>query len=189
LQRYLKVYDNVLDKDTCERMISLFDSKEDQHEIYNDDLMNFNQINLIQHKDDWSEFNSILSIKFQELLEQYKSDCHIHVPLQWPEKYSFEEFRIKRYEPNEGKFDYHTDVNDYNSAIRFLAFFIYLNDSDDYADGGTEFPKLGLTSPRKQGACLVFPPLWMYPHAGLVSTNRKYIVGSYLHYLKDNNAR
>ena len=189
MQEYLKVYDNVLDKDTCERMISLFDRNEDQHEVYSNDLMNFNQINLIQNKNIWSKFNTIIGSKFIELLEQYKLDCNIQIPMQWPDKYSFEEFRMKRYEPKVGKFNYHTDVNDYNSAIRFLAFFIYLNDSGDYSDGGTEFPQLWLISPRKQGACLIFPPLWMYPHAGLISTNRKYIVGSYLHYLKDNDAR
>ena len=185
MKRYIKLYDNVISKQDCEEIISLFDSNPDQHEEHNNDLMNFKQINMIQHRDTWSKQIDILSSAFLKGLEQYKYECRIETGVQWPENFSFEEFRIKRYEPGQGVFNLHTDVNDYNSAIRFLVFFVYLNSG---SDGGTDFPTLGVTAPRKQGSMIMFPPLWTYPHAGLMPLKApKYIVGSYLHYLKDEH--
>jgi len=35
----------------------------------------------------------------------------------------------------------------------------------------------------KKGNLLVFPPLWMFPHAGLIPiSSPKYIISTYLHY-------
>ena len=188
MQRYVKLYENVLDKQSCDEMIALFEANKDQHEPHKNEIMNFKQINLIDHIGTWKPYVDKLSTCFSNALKQYQEECDIHTPIMWPEKYAYEQFRMKRYEPNEGIFDTHVDVRDYKSAIRFLVFFLYLNDaeSDDRQDGATEFPTLGLMSPRKAGSILMFPPLWTYPHAGLMPTsNPKYIVGSYLHYLKD----
>lgn len=185
MNRYIKVYKNVLDPHTCESMIKLFDEQVNQHEEHNNQLMNFKQINLIQHQDVWQPYVSLLADKFRQAIDQYKVECKIDTPIQWPAEYGFEEFRLKRYEPNEGVFNLHTDVNNYLSARRFMVFFVYLNESTDPQDGGTEFPTLNSVCPRTQGSMLMFPPLWTYPHIGLMpKTSRKYIVGSYLHYLE-----
>lgn len=188
MQRYVKLYENVLDKETCDEMIKVFEANKDQHEVHKNEIMNFKQINLIDHITTWKPYVDKLTQCFSNALQQYQEECSIHTPIMWPEEYAFEQFRLKRYEPNEGIFDTHVDVRDYNSAIRFLVFFLYLNDAEsgDRDDGATEFPTLGLMSPRKAGSILMFPPLWTYPHAGLMpKSNPKYIVGSYLHYLKD----
>lgn len=189
MQRYIKYYKNVVSKQYCEEMIDLFDKLEHQHEVHQNEIMNFKQINLIKHAKDWNVYTEILKNSFLSVLESYKKECQIQIPAMWPEKYGFEEFRLKRYEQNQGEFKLHTDVNDLNSAKRFLVLFLYLNDGGEYdADGGTDFPTIGITAPRVQGSIIVFPPLWTYPHAGLMPIkNRKYIVGSYLHYIKDKD--
>jgi hypothetical protein len=185
MRRYVKLYADVLSKDICNEMIELFDRSENMHEDHTNDLMDFKQINLVKHADVWGKYVDVLSDVFLKGLEQYKHECEIQIPMQWPEKYGFEEFRLKRYEPNQGRFDLHTDVNDLNSAKRFLVFFIYLNSGED---GGTHFPLLNVVTPRKQGSLLMFPPLWTYPHAGLMpKQGRKYIIGSYLHYLRSED--
>lgn len=185
MKRYIRLYSNVLSRDICEEMMELFDRREEQHDVRDNHLMDFTQINMIQYPDTWKRYTDILSNTYLKLIDQYKHDTLIQTPIQWPEKYGFEEFRIKRYEPNKGRFDLHTDVNDLNSAKRFLVFFIYLNTNKD---GGTEFPTLGLTSPCQQGNALMFPPLWTYPHMGQMPHHgRKYIVGSYLHYLRSED--
>ena len=182
MQRYIKIYGNVLPKEVCESMIKLFDKSEDQYEEHIDAHRNFKQINLIKHKDTWSAYNTLLSQVFLNALEQYKRDCKIEIPMMWPSQYGFEEFRMKRYEPNEGHIDLHTDASDFNTSKRFLAFFLYLNSGED---GFTDFPTLGITAPRIQGSMIMFPPLWTYPHeAQMPSKERKYIIGSYLHYLE-----
>ena len=91
--------------------------------------------------------------------------------------------KLKRYLPNDkDQFGPHVDSVNADSALRFLVFFIYLNDNDR---GETSFPQLGLGSPCKKGSLLMFPPLWPWLHAGAKPVNTpKYMVGSYLHYRK-----
>ena len=63
-----------------------------------------------------------------------------------------------------------------------LSGILYLN---DVAEGGeTSFSNLQLSVSPKRGRILIFPPTWMFRHAGLppVSSD-KYILGTYLHYL------
>lgn len=126
----------------------------------------------------------------------------------WPSKFGLEAFRQKHYLPyapdrnsdhaanGPDRFDLHADVQDYASARRFLILFFYLTDTPsnlDHPAGTALLPTrsgsdLDLTyqhviTPRK-GSCLIFPPFWLYPHAGLpVVEVSKTIVGTYLHYL------
>ena len=101
----------------------------------------------------------------------------------FPAKYSFEEFRIKQYDNNgNDQFRDHVDVGDYNSARRFLVIFLYLNDVN--VGGQTNFPKLDYAVSPKCGRILIFPSTWQYRHSGLPpEDDKKYIVGTYLHYL------
>ena len=76
----------------------------------------------------------------------------------------------------------HVDVGSYDSAMRFLVLFVYLNDVEE--GGGTEFPELDLTVTPKCGTMLLFPSTWTYLHRGNTPiSNDKYILGSYLHYV------
>jgi len=180
MQRYIKLYSDVLSSDLCNEMIEMFDANPEQQEVVQTDTMDFKQIKLFQHKETWVKFNTALADVFFAGLNQYKQECNIKDTIQWPTKYGFEEFRMKRYEPKQGKFDIHTDACNLETSKRFLAFFVYLNGGDD---AGTKFPDLDIEVPRLQGSMLMFPPLWTYPHAGLMPIHApKYIVGSYLHY-------
>ena len=87
-------------------------------------------------------------------------------------KYSFEEYRIKQYTLQEPMISFkdHVDVQDYNSARRFLVMFLYLNDVQD--GGNTNFPKLDTQSRLKCGRMLLFPSTWMFRHAGLLSIDK-----------------
>ena len=100
----------------------------------------------------------------------------------FPAKYAFEEYRLKKYTQYGDEFRDHVDVQDHSSARRFLVIFLYLNDG--FNGGTTSFPKLDLDIEPKCGRLLIFPPNWMFRHAGRpVEDGTKYIVGSYLHYL------
>jgi len=100
----------------------------------------------------------------------------------WPNKYSLEGLRMKKYLPNDkDEFRPHVDVNNYENARRFLVFFLYL---DDNVGGMTTFPLMNKGSPCKKGSLLMFPPMWPWLHAGQKPIDTpKYIVGSYLHYV------
>ena len=97
-----------------------------------------------------------------------------------PQKYGFEEMRVKKYDVGDS-FDTHVDVSDYASARRWLAFLVYLN--DNFTGGETEFVDGKMIHP-KTGSVLVFPSLWTFPHAGLpVKSGTKYILTTYFHYI------
>tara|TARA_B110000858_G_scaffold133705_1_gene152011 strand:+ start:1030 stop:1569 length:540 start_codon:yes stop_codon:yes gene_type:complete len=179
MERYIKLYDSVIDKNVCDSMITLFETQKDLQAVDRiNPIMDFKEINLMQNKDVWGQHISYLSNAFKQVLEQYRVECNVE---HWPAKYAFEEIRMKKYEPDTGKFNQHVDVGDYSTARRFLAFFAYLNPG---VSGETAFDDLGLVVPRNTGSVLVFPPMWTYPHTGRIpKVNPKYIIGSYLHYV------
>ena len=86
------------------------------------------------------------------------------------------------------RFDAHVDVLNYETARRFLTFFIYLNDVDE--GGETSFVNLNkegtyipLSVNPKRGRLLMFPPMWPWYHAGLKPlSGKKYLIQSYCHY-------
>jgi hypothetical protein len=181
MNNYIQIYKNAIDDEYCDELITKFniDSKQ---ETYDQGPMSFTQVNLNQNK--WQGDITKLSSVFTKYLEQYKNDCIITDQM-WPEKYAFEEIRLKKYLPNnKDRFDPHVDSINIESAKRFLVFFIYLQDN---LRGETNFPQLGLASPCKKGSLLMFPPLWPWLHQGMKPVEQpKYIIGSYLHYTLDS---
>ena len=191
MDKYIKVYDDVIDADSCKMLIEKF---EDSHEHFltvhdedGDERISFKQIVLVDHKE-WESVQKGMLEVFQDYIIHYKVDCNI-VTKQWPETYGYEAIRIKRYLANDyDRFDPHVDVLNYETARRFLTFFIYLNDVEE--GGETQFMNLHkpgtyipYTVQPKQGRLLMFPPTWQYYHAGLKPiSGKKYLLHSYCHY-------
>jgi hypothetical protein len=71
--------------------------------------------------------------RFKYVLHKYKEETRLHEHT-WPEKFKFEEIRIKRYRMGRGNFLDHVDVGSLDSAMRFLVLFVYLN-NDKYILG------------------------------------------------------
>ena len=192
MDKYIKIYDDVIDADSCNTLIGKFEAaEEDQYEevrqVERDKAIAFTQINLVNNED-WASVQKGMLEVFQDYIMAYINDCKI-APKQWPQTYGYEAIRIKRYLNNDyDRFDPHVDVMNYETSRRLLAFFIYLNDVDE--GGETEFlhmTKPGTYIPLKieprRGRLLMFPPMWMYYHAGLKPvSNNKYLIHSYCHY-------
>jgi len=181
MKKYIKVYDNVLPEYHCKTLIGKFEANKDQQVSTDlDNHRHFTEININQHQD-WKNMVDGLYQSLRPYVEKYKSDCKI-TNTQWPDKFGFEQIRFKRYLPNDrDEFKEHVDVGDYNSARRFLVFFLYLNDNKG---GETSFSEYNHKVQPKAGRLLMFPPTWTYLHTGHkpIDTS-KYIIGSYLHYL------
>ena len=181
---YIKVYDLPLGDQVCKELIEEFEkNKDQQEEIKLDGHRSFNQITLHNH-DNWKRFEDWLNYVFKEAIGFYVKDCNIDAK-QFPKQYAFEAFRMKRYMPNDvDEFADHVDVGNQESAKRFLAFFFYLNETENES-GCTEFPHYQLRVVPKTSRMLVFPPMWNYLHAGRKVTGNtpKYTMGSYLHYV------
>lgn len=178
--KYIKVYDNVIDKQFCEHLIEKFHSNQQEWIRRDTKLFTFNEINLSKSQHVFGpEMNQLYSI-FESYIDLYRRDCRV-APFQFPEIYGFEEMRMKHYKAGEGEFRPHVDsIND--SSKRFLVFFLYL---DEGPGGQTIFFDHKTRCERKPGRLLMFPPTWTYPHAGLMpEVVDKHIIGSYLHYVK-----
>jgi len=174
-------YENALDPDICNFLVSLFDQVSNLHErIENNGRPNFTQFNLTENSKATDELNSIHNHVIKKTFE-YKDKYYELIDKRvFPESHAFEQFRIKKYNPGgSDMFNTHVDVQDYASARRFLSFMWYLNDVD--AGGKTVFS--GLNIEPKRGKLVVFPPLWMFPHKGEPPmSGPKYILTTYLHY-------
>lgn len=186
LNHFIRVYPGILEPELCARLIDLFESNAQQHEAIDQSPRGpkFTQLNLTNLKASIrvAPTHAALEHAFKNALDRYQRDVGVGSTL-WPQRFGFEQFRIKRYRAEAGEsFPPHVDVADYASARRFLACFFYLNETDG---GQTQFlPNTGPSVDPQPGSVMMFPPLWLYPHSGEpVKSGAKYIVGTYLHYL------
>jgi len=184
---YIKTYDGVLPLGYCEHIIEKFeDDKEHQVESVLEGHRSFTEININQNEN-WKDVENLMLNLVQENLKKYMADNCIDV-MAWPAKIGYEQFRMKRYMPNDkDEIQFHVDVQDHASARRFLVFFFYLNTVEE--GGETAFAMNRDSNPHFQvkpeaGKLLVFPPLWTHPHiAKRPISGPKYIIGGYLHYV------
>ena len=178
LSDYIKVYDDIISREDCDKMIAKYE-KAVEHERVQSEIYQFEQLNIASN-DNWKEESEMVSNLSYSGAVAYFNELNLPVV---PQLQGFEEIRIKKYRPDENeRFDVHVDVGDYRSAKRFLVIFAYLNDVEE--GGETEFPTLGISVKPKAGRVLIFPPMWMFPHAGKAPVSgNKYIMGTYLHYV------
>ena len=190
MDNLIRVYDDVVDEESCERMIKMFEDSKATAPVKledGDNSISFTQLTMSEHKE-WASVQAGMLEMFQEYIGRYNIDVSLKAK-QWPPTYGYEAIRMKRYFNNDyDRFDPHVDVLNHETARRFLAFFIYMNDVEE--GGETEFVNLykpGTYVPfkveAKRGRLLMFPPLWPWYHAGRKPiSNNKYIIHSYCHY-------
>lgn len=182
LRDYVKVYDNVVSADICQQLIQQFEAQQEKHEVQIHTVGGPGRMVQANFMTDpgWDWANKTLVPTFVKAAQQYRQDTNNP---QFPARPGFEAIRLKRYLPNGlDSFPLHVDAADLNTARRFLIMFLYLN---DVAEGGeTTFPDWGIAVKPQTGRLLMFPPFWLYPHAGEKPVSGpKYIVGTYLHYI------
>lgn len=187
LSDYVKVYDDVFDKDTCNELIKLFDQETPLSSPYvrksdfkwEQDYRCFNEMDITKVE----SFKPLLSMYYarvKQVCDHYKLSVSSNF---FPTKLVFEDARLKKYEANDyDQFGWHTDVGDKASSSRYLVMFTYLNDVE--VGGETEFQSnFDFTVKPVCGRMIVFPPMWMFPHRGKKPVSEpKYILSTYLHY-------
>lgn len=184
LTDYIKVYDDMFEEDFCKSVIKTF-NESDVTRIDREQRPTFNEFNISQRfmaqDPAWMSIQKHIQTVFIDIVKVYMNALQCEPD--FPAKYSFEEFRIKQYDNNgKDQFRDHVDVGDYNSARRFLVLFLYLNNVE--VGGQTNFPRLDYAVSPKRGRILIFPSTWQYRHSGMPpESDKKYIVGTYLHYL------
>lgn len=182
LRDYVAVFEDVLAPEFCDDMVRRFEADSARHVRRTmRDIRAFTELNL-DGLSSWRETLETLEHTAGQCFTQY----HASRSDMLPARHEFESFRIKRYEPGRGEvFARHVDGYDSITALRFLVLFWYLNDVDE--GGETWFPALRIRVRPRRGRVLMFPPFWMYEHAGLKPvSNAKYIVGTYFTFPVDD---
>ena len=184
LSDFIRVYHQAMPSGLCQTLIDAFEQDTEHQSKQEQDHEKFGQrrcteINLLRGGKVWETYVQGLQQATHHAVKRYLQDCPSAV---LPEEYGLEEYRLKCYDPfKDERFDYHVDVTCHSSAKRFLVIFWYLNTVDE--GGETFFPGMNLKIKPVEGTLLMFPPMWMYPHAGLKPVSHtKYILGTYLHY-------
>jgi hypothetical protein len=181
LTEFIHVYENSLDPEICDFLISFFDQNvHAQERCDNNGRPNFYQFNLTENRQISSKVNNVHNHLINKVFE-YRNKYYEFIDNRvFPKDHAFEQFRIKKYNPGgTDRFDTHVDVGDHETARRFVSFLWYLNDVE--VGGNTVFKDL--TIEPKKGTLIVFPPLWMFPHRGEPPVSGpKYIMSTYLHY-------
>lgn len=181
LNDFIHIYENALECDVCDFLLSLFDQVSNRHVRYDQDgKPNFTQFNLTENRELSPEVNQVHNHIIKKVFE-YRDKYYEFVDKRvFPEDHAFEQIRIKKYDiGGYDRFDTHVDVINYESSRRFLSFIFYLNGVE--SGGETVFRDLSV-NPSK-GRLLVFPPTWMFPHKGTPPiSDSKYIMSAYLHY-------
>ena len=206
LNWYTRTYPNFLDDELCDAYVQMFEETmvKDKDEVYSTSICygdkvgaagqpicgncNFQRMNPMGFNR-FKSLNKLAMDKFTKITDQYKDDVKLH-NTQWPDKYGWEELRMKRFLVGDGgpdaeQFKNHVDVVTREGAKRFLILMVYLN--DDFDNGETEFPIFGDKVKPEKGKLLVFPPLWQYLHRGNPPTGNvyaKYFLMTYLNYIK-----
>lgn len=178
---YVQCFDNALDAGFCQKMIESFNRLSGYHARSGRGVM-------AQLEDSaWTELNvtKVADASFEQYFREqvyrylaiYNERAGLTLPV--PSRNRLENLRIKRYLATAGdQFQPHFDALDYCSN-RYMVFLWYLN---DVLEGGeTEFCDLGIRIEARQGRLLMFPPYWMFQHAGLPPrSNDKYMISTYL---------
>ena len=129
---FVSYWDNVLSKEYCDSLINKFEENTSQQkDTILEGHRSFKEINLNTSAGWEDDINNLLDKIQTEYLHKYMIEHKIDSTT-WPTELGFEEFRLKKYLPNDmDEFKFHVDVQDWQSASRFLVCFFYLNDVEE----------------------------------------------------------
>ena len=183
LKDYIVTWDAALSPGACERIVQTFHFLKPYHQPNGAGIRpgledsSWVELDVSRHADE--AFRSIFDQQIQQNFEAYKTKLGLKLPISPIRKLS--PLIMKHYKATASeRFQLHFDALG-EVCNRYLVFLWYLNNVD--VGGETTFPDLGVTIAPRAGRLLIFPPYWMYQHAGLPPrSGDKYIISTYALY-------
>ena len=154
MDNMIRVYEKVLSQEFCQKLIDKFEAS-DNKTIWND-YRKFSDTLLLENPEYWKDEIPVCLDAFTQIIEKYKNDLpwpDQHKKL-FPKEYTLEGIKLKKYSPNDiDEFPWHVDVTTGETCLRFLAFFIYLDDND----AGELLPEITTKPPPNDLDNMVLP--------------------------------
>lgn len=205
MDRWIYEKKNVLTAELCENIITRFENDKlrqepgligsNQSSRVNKDIKNTTDLRISDSKE-WSDIDSIvyklLNMHFKKYKDEVEYDIENDDDIENNDdrriipKLSFipnyvkdTGYHVQKYNKNEGKYVWHSDMIFSDKAeTRVITFIIYLNDICEGGETDFYFKKI---KPEK-GKIILFPAVWIFPHRGLMPiSNDKYIITGWIH--------
>ena len=181
LRSYVQWFDDALPREFCAQLIASFQQMSQFHGAGGIHVRSsledsaWTELNVTPLADE--AFRGFFYAQIDKYFARYYESLPLSVPV--PVRPRTEDMRIKRYlAGKQEKFQPHYDAAD-EKSFRYMVFLWYLNDVHE--GGETLFCDLGVKVQARAGRLLMFPPYWMFQHAGLAPvSNDKYIISTYL---------
>jgi hypothetical protein len=181
LNDFVRVYDHQLDAALCGQLLQAFwqlsGFQTANGKGFRSGLEDsaWTELNLNRHLD--ADIITLLDRSVDAALIRYNRDLGLSLPV--PNSPKRADYILKRYRPEaQERFQLHFDSL-YEVSNRYLVFLWYLNEVPE--GGETVFPDLTLAVTPQAGRLLVFPPYWLFCHAGEPPIGgEKYILSTYL---------
>lgn len=181
LAHYIRTYDEDLEPAFCRRLVGSFNSLSRFHKPsgkghrHGLEESAWTELDVSALSD--ASFLGFFRARIDLALERYNRDVGLAIGV--PNSAKTAELILKRYRAGfDEQFQPHFD-SIHQVANRYFVLIWYLN---DVAEGGeTVFPQLDIRIIPREGRLLVFPPYWMFQHAGMPPVSgEKYIMSTYL---------
>lgn len=180
LSHFVRTYEGSIDAPRCAEWIAHFNAADaartDNGRGHRQGLDHSGWTELNVSRDAPAGWVDALRRQVPEILARYNREVGLSIPV--PASTKLADFILKRYRPGgRDRFELHFD-SIYEVSNRYLVLLWYLNDVDA---GETVFPDLEVAISPRAGRLLVFPPYWLFQHAGEPPVGGdKYILSTYL---------
>jgi len=177
VRRFIAVYDEVLPPALCQRLVENFLAAA-PHQVRNREgvregmeASSYTELNVSGLAE--PDLHRGFEITLLKHFDLYNAQLGLSRPVTPVKRIS--DLIMKHYQVSQhDRFQIHFDAI-HQHANRYLVFLWYLN-----TGGETWFPDLELKIAPKAGRLLIFPPYWMFQHAGLAPLSEdKYIISTY----------
>jgi hypothetical protein len=186
MENFIRVYDNVLDKEFCTHLIKKFSEYEKMNFVLN------RQQSISQRKKHQQDSDVVLmcSLLIDNFLKEeifnrlnphasrYMNEFSIMAEMSQME---MQQLKLQRYKIGQGFHEWHCEVNGLNQCHRVFNWQVFLNDVEE--GGETEFLYLHKRIKPKMGSMLVFPSYFTHAHRGHCPlSGEKYILNGWVNF-------
>ncbi len=190
---------NVLSKNECSNLISLFEGYNKTGETYTGSTLGgvesakkSTDYNLLNHREANSKYISMVANAFNKAnVDWFKNfpynDLYSHRRTIDGSTY-YPLLQMQKYNKNDGHFNgWHLEKQDFNTTHRYLVFILYLNDVNEGGETEFLFKEEGnddfFKVKPKTGTLIIHPASWPYIHKGNKPiSDDKYILTTWLCY-------